>query len=90
MEFSNLLGTFLDNHDNARFLNAQSDYQLYKNGLVYTLYSAGIPIIYYGTEQGFNGGNDPNNREPLWPTNYNNQTELYQVNFFILTFFSLF
>ena len=26
-----------------------------------------IPIIYYGTEQGFNGGSDPSNRESLWP-----------------------
>ncbi|XP_068759344.1 uncharacterized protein [Montipora capricornis] len=26
-----------------------------------------IPIVYYGTEQGFNGGSDPNNRESLWP-----------------------
>ena len=35
-----------------------------------------IPILYYGTEQGFNGGNDPNNRESLWP--YMTQThELY-------------
>ena len=78
----------MDNHDNARFLNVQSDYQLYKNALVYTLYSTGIPIVYYGTEQGFNGGTDPNNREPLWPTNYNNSTELYQVIQF--SFFSHF
>ena len=35
-----------------------------------------IPILYYGTEQGFNGGDDPNNRESLWP--YMTQThELY-------------
>jgi len=27
---------------------------------------AGIPIIYYGDEQGFNGGADPQNREPIW------------------------
>lgn len=26
-----------------------------------------IPIVYYGTEQGFNGGSDPKNRESLWP-----------------------
>ena len=26
-----------------------------------------IPIVYYGTEQGFDGGEDPNNRESLWP-----------------------
>ena len=26
-----------------------------------------IPIVYYGTEQGFDGSSDPNNRESLWP-----------------------
>ena len=37
----------------------------------------GIPIIYYGTEQGYHGGNDPNNRETLWP-NYNTGSDLYK------------
>ena len=37
----------------------------------------GIPIIYYGTEQGFNGANDPYNREVLWP-NYNTNSDLYK------------
>jgi len=31
----------------------------------------GIPIIYYGTAFGFDGGNDPANREAFWPTGYN-------------------
>lgn len=26
----------------------------------------GIPILYYGSEQNFNGGNDPQNREIMW------------------------
>jgi len=73
-----VIGTFLENHDNPRFLNIQSDVQLYKSGLTYTLMCQGIPIIYYGAEQGFNGGADPNNREPLWPTNYNTNSDLYQ------------
>jgi len=73
-----LLGTFIDNHDNQRFLYIQNDYKLYQNAIVYTLLGEGIPIIYYGTEQGFNGGNDPENREPLWPTGFNTESELYQ------------
>ncbi len=40
-----------DNHDNARFLNANGDHKLYKAALVYSLYSEGIPIVYYGSEQ---------------------------------------
>ncbi len=71
------VGTFLDNHDNARFLSQQSDSEIYKNAILYTLYSTGIPIIYYGTEQEFNGGNDPYNREPLWTSNYNTNAPLY-------------
>ena len=49
-----------------------------KNALAYTLTARGIPIMYYGTEQEFNGGNDPYDREPLWPTNLNQDTEVYQ------------
>ncbi len=39
--------------------------------------SEGVPIVYYGSEQGFSGGNDPNNREPLWPTNFAQSGDLY-------------
>lgn len=75
-----LLGTFIDNHDQVRFLHEQPDYKLYQNAITYVLLSEGIPIIYYGTEQGFNGGNDPYNREPLWPSNFNTNSELYKVS----------
>lgn len=34
----------------------------------------GIPIVYYGLEQGFSGGSDPANREALWPSAYANST----------------
>jgi alpha-amylase len=87
-----LLGTFIDNHDNPRFLNYFSSsvasslssisssntkaYTLYKNALVLTLFTSGIPIIYYGSEQGYHGGADPNNRESLWP-NYDMNSEFY-------------
>ncbi len=46
-----LVGTFVDNHDNVRFLNMQSDTVLYRNALTYVLLSPGIPIVYYGSEQ---------------------------------------
>ena len=38
----------------------------------------GIPIIYYGTEQGFQGPKDPNNRESLWP-HYDTTTVLFMA-----------
>ena len=41
-------------------------------------YIQGIPIVYYGTEQGYSGGNDPSNRESLWP-NFNTNHPIYKV-----------
>jgi alpha-amylase len=73
----NYLGTFVDNHDNPRFLHSQPSWTLYKNALAMTVFSSGIPIVYYGSEQGYSGGDDPANRESLWP-NYNTNHELYQ------------
>ena len=64
-----VLGLFSENHDQPRFLSLINDISLYKNVLAYTVLGEGIPIIYYGAEQMFNGGGDPNNRESLWPRN---------------------
>ena len=41
------------------------------------LTSVGIPIIYYGTEQHFAGGDDPRNREILW-RNLDRNSEMYR------------
>lgn len=72
------LGAFLDNHDNARWLNQESDTALFKNALTFVLLSRGIPIVYYGTEQGYSGGNDPQNREDLWRSGFNTNADLYK------------
>jgi alpha-amylase len=71
------LGSFIDNHDNPRFLNIAYDLIAYKSALTYVLMGPGIPIVYYGTEQGYSGGNDPKNREPLWTSKFNRNSELY-------------
>lgn len=34
-----ILGNFLDNHDNDRFLHSQQDWNLLKNGLAYIIYA---------------------------------------------------
>lgn len=65
-----LLGNFLDNHDNPRFESYTSDASLIKNAAAFPFLIEGIPFVYYGQEQGFKGGNDPENREPLWPSSY--------------------
>ncbi len=61
-----VLGNFIDNHDKPRFLYITKDAALLKSALAFLLFAEGIPIVYYGTEQSFNGGDDPWNRESLW------------------------
>ncbi|KAI0965401.1 glycoside hydrolase superfamily [Xylaria arbuscula] len=73
------LGTFLDNHDNPRWLNAKNDLSLLKNALAYVILTRGIPIVYYGTEQSYGGGADPANREDLWRSGFNTDSEMYQA-----------
>lgn len=40
-----------------------------QSALAFAMSAQGIPIMYYGTEQLFNGGQDPDDREDLWHTN---------------------
>jgi len=80
-----LLGNFVDNHDNPRFLNLNNDIAMFKAALAFSLTTVGIPILYYGDEQGFSGGADPYCREPLW-TSMNTSSEIYQYIKTILTF----
>ena len=70
--------TFVENHDNPRFLNRCGDRNKFTNAVIFSLVWEGVPVFYYGGEQYFAGGNDPNNREPLWD-NYNTNSELYQL-----------
>ena len=60
------LGVFVDNHDNQRFLSRNDRWEALQAYTVFSMFCEGIPIFYYGTEQGFKGGNDPANREALW------------------------
>ncbi|MDX1971062.1 MAG: alpha-amylase family glycosyl hydrolase, partial [Candidatus Sumerlaeia bacterium] len=66
---------FIDNHDVPRFLNdTQSNpgsgvaEQIRRLELAFVAMFTlpGPPIVYYGTEQAFNGGFDPNNRENMF------------------------
>lgn len=69
-----LLGNFLEDHDVPRWTNISVDPQSLWNAMIFSFMSDGIPIVYYGQEQGFSGNADPWNREPLWPSNYANTT----------------
>ncbi|MDC0711318.1 alpha-amylase family glycosyl hydrolase [Stigmatella sp. ncwal1] len=49
-----LMPTFLDNHDVDRFRAGGSEAAL-RQALVFMMTVPGIPVLYYGTEQGFTG-----------------------------------
>ena len=75
-----VLGVFIGNHDNPRFLyppDGRTKKQL-DNASVFSVFWEGIPVLYYGDEQYFEGGGDPGCREALWESNYNKTTALYK------------
>ena len=80
----NIIVNCLDNHDVARFrFNESNPGQPYpardlQMALAYTILEEGIPAIYYGSEQNYSGGNDPRNREPLWHSGYNTNTDTFR------------
>ena len=71
-------GTLEEVNDDNRTSAAKQMVNKFTNAVVFSLLWEGIPVFYYGGEQYFSGGNDPNNREPLWG-NYNTNTELYII-----------
>ena len=61
------LVTFLDNHDQPRFMSIGGATTDRLNVALAFLYTArGVPCLYYGTEQAFNGTTDPNDREDMF------------------------
>lgn len=72
-----VMGNFIDNHDWARFLSIDSNWNKFKTAQVAMTFWPGIPIGYYGDEQAFSGGNDPYNREYLW-NSMDTSSEMYQ------------
>lgn len=74
---TSLYGSFLENHDNPRFASLTSDMALAKNAIAFTMLMDGIPIVYQGQEQHYDGSGVPYNREALWLSGYNTTAELY-------------
>jgi len=68
---------FFDNHDVPRFAGIADDSEgdeeqtsRLELAIVAIMTSPGPPVIYYGSEQYFNGGNDPQNREDMFDGQY--------------------
>jgi len=89
-----LNGKFADNHDFPRFLHDIGGNKKLYAAVLTTLYGvAGMPIVYYGSEQGFSGGADPWCREDMFENpelryttvpkpgqdNFDENSELYQL-----------
>lgn len=64
---------FIDNHDSYRFLRDGEHPDILKPAFAFLLFSLGIPLVYYGTEQAFRqatGRLDPENKgAPADPEN---------------------
>lgn len=75
----NALTNFLDNHDQPRMASYPGDDVVRdKNAVTFLMFTSGIPIVYYGFEQRFDGARDPYNRETMWSSNYDTSAPLYQ------------
>lgn len=75
----NAVTNFLDNHDQPRLASrVGSDVTREMNAVTFLFFVPGIPIVYYGFEQGFDGGGDPDNREGMWTSGYNTNATLYK------------
>jgi glycosidase len=77
------LVTFLDNHDQPRFLsNSGATTNSLTVGLQFLYTSRGIPCLYYGTEQGFEGdNNNEDNREDMFAGGWQPQVPVTGDNF---------
>ncbi|MBN2795559.1 MAG: alpha-amylase [Clostridia bacterium] len=64
---------FIDNHDVSRLISRSSKYgeEYLKEALTFVMLHPSIPVIYYGTEIGLEGKNDPDNRRLMdWEINF--------------------
>ncbi|MCJ7689583.1 MAG: alpha-amylase family glycosyl hydrolase, partial [Clostridiaceae bacterium] len=60
-------GIFIDNHDTTRLITegGKNGSEYLKQALTFIMTYPSIPIIYYGTEIGMEGGADPDNRRDM-------------------------
>ena len=75
---TSMLGAFVENHDLPRFASWTSDMALAENVLTFAFLSDNFPILYYGQEQHYAGGESPADREAMWTSDYNTDAPLYQ------------
>jgi hypothetical protein len=77
-----LLGTFVDNHDNDRLASTcEHDPTRLANALAFAFGARGVPILYAGTEQGMAGDRHNHNRVAMWttPHGFDTSAPLYSL-----------
>ena len=75
-------GVWFDNHDKERFLyecSIGTKYKGLRNVIIFTFFSDGIPIFYYGDEQYFDKGGEADARRQTLFRNYDQESDLYQI-----------
>ena len=75
-------GVWFDNHDKERFLyecSIGTRYKGLRNIIIFTFFSDGIPIFYYGDEQYFDKGGEADARRQTLFRNYDQESDLYQI-----------
>lgn len=60
-----MMFNLLDSHDTARIQTEVSNEKIVRQLLMFMFMQPGTPDIYYGTELGMTGGDDPDNRKPM-------------------------
>jgi alpha-amylase len=74
-------GIFIDNHDVQRLISRTNKHgeAYWKQGMTFIMTYPSIPIIYYGTEIGMDGEDDPDNRQFMkWDQVGNDYYTFYQ------------
>ena len=69
--------SFADNHDTGRILGKLPDPYAVELAMTLVLTVDAIPVIYYGTEQGFDGRTQHAAREPMWWAGYGDRYPLH-------------
>lgn len=93
-----MMPNFFDNHDVPRFMHVANQFpgggleerlNRLELALTFLFVAPGPPVVYYGTEQAFDGGEDPYNREDMFDglfeqgpsegDNFNNSSRFYRL-----------
>jgi glycosidase len=69
---------FADNHDTGRILGKLPDPYAVELAMTLVFTVDAIPVVYYGTEQGFDGVTQHAAREPMWWAGYGEHYPLFQ------------